>query len=219
MKGSIKRIAVLLIAALLICSSISAYADGRVSYGSGADKFIFEPGSDSSPTDLFNKYKELMPGDSISQGITVRNDASNEVKVKLYVRSRGADADSAELLSKLHLRVAKSENNKMAYMFDASADQTDGMTDWVYLGTLYSGGEVDLVLTLDVPLELDDAYQDAIGYINWDFRAEELPVEPDDPVPPETGDNGRIFLYAAIASFVGTVLILLFSKRKKQAEK
>ena len=93
------------------------------------------------------------------------------------------------------------------------------MTDWVYLGTLYSGGEVDLVLTLDVPLELDDAYQDAIGYINWDFRAEELPVEPDDPVPPETGDNGRIFLYAAIASFVGTVLMLLFSKRKKQAEK
>ena len=101
-----------------------------------------------------------MPGDSITQNITVKNDSSYNVKVKLYVRSLGADEDSADFLSKLHLTVAKSENNEMSYMFDAAADQTAGMTDWICLGTLYSGGEVNLVLNLDIPLDLGDEYQD-----------------------------------------------------------
>ena len=133
----------LLLALTLICGfTFSVSAAGKVTYSEDSDKFIFEPGSKYSPTDLFTEYKGLMPGDSVKQEITVRNDSSNGVKVKLYVRSKGAHADSVDFLSKLHLTVAKSENNEMAYMFNAAADQTDGMTDWVYLGTLYSGGEV-----------------------------------------------------------------------------
>ena len=208
-------ISLLIAAATLCCLSFSAYAAGTVTYSSDSNKFIFEPGSSHSPTDLFTEYKGLMPGDSVKQNITVKNDSSYGVKVKLYVRSLGAHEDSIDFLSKLHLTVAKSEHNEMAYMFNAAADQTDGMTDWVYLGTLYSGGEVNLVLTLDIPISLGNEYQDAIGYIDWEFKAEELPIDPEDPLPPQTGDKINLYLCATLVSLGGITLIILISKRKK----
>ena len=216
MKKVISMLISLLVVTAMTCGlSISAYAAGTVTYSADSSKFIFEPGSSHSPTDLFTEYKGLMPGDSVSQDITVKNDSSYDVKVKLYVRSHGAHEDSVDFLSKLHLTVAKSENNEMAYMFDAVADQTGGMTDWVYLGTLYSGGEVNLILNLDIPIELGNEYQDAIGYIDWEFKAEELPIEPDDPKPPQTGDNSNLYLYAMLASVSGIALVILITKRKK----
>lgn len=216
MKKIISMLISLLVVTAMTCGlSISAYAAGTVTYSADSSKFIFEPGSSHSPTDLFTEYKGLMPGDSVRQDITVKNDSSYGVKVKLYVRSHGAHEDSVDFLSKLHLTVAKSENNEMAYMFDAAADQTGGMTDWVYLGTLYSGGEVNLILNLDIPIELGNEYQDAIGYIDWEFKAEELPIDPDDPVPPQTGDNSNLYLYAMLASVSGIALVILIPKRKK----
>ena len=217
MKKIISMLISLLVVTAMTCGlSISAYAAGTVTYSANSNRFIFAPGSNHSPTDLFTEYKGLMPGDSIRQDITVRNDESHNVKVKLYVRSRGAQKNTEEFLSKLHLTVAKAENNEMAYMFDASADQTDGMTDWVYLGTLYSGGEVNLVLNLDIPIDLSNEFQDAIGYIDWEFKVEEFPVDPDDPQPPQTGDNSNLFLYAMLASISGIALIILISMRRKE---
>ena len=216
MKKIISMLISLLVVTAMTCGlSICAYAAGTVTYSADSSKFIFEPGSSHSPTDLFTEYKGLMPGDSVRQDITVKNDSSYGVKVKLYVRSHGAHEDSVDFLSKLHLTVAKSENNEMAYMFDAAADQTGGMTDWVYLGTLYSGGEVNLILNLDIPIELGNEYQDAIGYINWEFKAEELPIDPDDLKPPQTGDNSNLYLYAMLASVSGIALVILIPKRKK----
>ena len=216
MKKLISIVISLLVVTAMMCGlSISAYAAGKVTYSADSSKFIFEPGSSHSPTDLFTEYKGLMPGDSVRQDITVKNDSSYGVKVKLYVRSHGAHKDSTDFLSKLHLTVAKSENNEMAYMFDAAADQTDTMTDWVYLGTLYSGGEVNLILNLDIPIELDNEYQDAIGYIEWEFKAEELPIDPEDPKPPQTGDNNSMYIYAMLVSIGGIALIFLIPKRKK----
>lgn len=212
-----KIITCCLLLALLASMTVSAFAAGTVIYDGESQKFIFNPGSEHSPTDLFSDFKNLMPGDTVTQEITVRNDASNQVKVKIYVRALGAHPESADFLSQLHLTVAKSEDNEMAYMFDAAADQTDGMTDWVYLGTLYSGGEVNLVLNLEVPITLGDEYQDAIGYLDWEFKIEEFDIEPDDPTPP-TGDTGRMPLFLAIAGFSGLCLIVLFvvKFRKKQ---
>ncbi len=202
---------------LILSTALPAFAAGTVTYDGTAREFVFAPGSDQSPTDLFEGLKGVMPGDSLTQKITVKNDASKEVKVNIYMRSLGAHEDSVELLSKLHMTVAKSDDNTMAYMFDAAANETDGLTDWVLLGTLYSGGEVNLEVTLDVPIELGDEFRDAVGYIDWQFRVEELPVEPDDPQLPKTGDNGYLYVCATLASVCVIVVIVFIRKRRRSA--
>lgn len=207
-----------LLAALLLSLSTVLFvraADGKVTYEKNAREFIFAPGSAYSPTDLFPNFKSVMPGDTLTQKITVKNDADKNVKVRIYMRSLGAHEDSVEFLSQLSLRVQKSAQNEMAYMFDASANETAQLTDWVCLGTLYSGGEVNLDVMLHVPVELDNEFQSKIGYLDWEFRIEELPVESGDPVPPQTGDNAGVGLYIAVMVCAGLMLMLLLWYRKK----
>ncbi|MBQ1218250.1 MAG: hypothetical protein IIX85_09880 [Clostridia bacterium] len=210
-------VVMLIVGALLFGFSVSASA-GTVTYDGDSKKFVFSPGSKHSPTDLFSEFKDLMPGDSVKQDVTVKNAASNDVKIKLYVRSKGADEASKEFLSKLQLNVAKAENNEMAYMFDASADQTAGMTDWVLLGTLYSGGEVNLVLNLQIPIDLNDSFQNAIGKIDWEFKVEEFPIEPDDPKPPQTDDDNTMYLFAIPAIISVLCLIPVILKKRRRSD-
>ena len=214
-----KIIALLFTVVLLLSSTVTVFAaDGKVTYSGNAGNFVFEPGSEHSLTDLFPNFKSVMPGDTLTQKITVKNDADNKVKVKIYMRSLGAHEDSVEFLSQLGLKVAKSEENEMAYMFDATANETAQLTDWVCLGTLYSGGEVNLDVTLTVPLELDNEFQNKIGYLDWEFMIEEFPVEEGDPKPPQTGDNSHMGLWFALMISSLAMLIILLVWRKKDKE-
>ena len=210
----------LVIMLLLSCAVPVMAADGNVTYSDAVRECIFAPGSAYSPTDLFPNFKDVMPGDSITQPITVKNDASNRVKIKIYMRSLGAHEESVAFLSKLHLRVEKSEQNTMAYMFDAAANETAQLTDWVCLGTLYSGGEVDLNVILDVPAELDNTYQELIGYLDWEFMIEEYEIEPTDPEPPKTGDDSMPGLWITLmAVSLAAMLLLLFAGKRERKEK
>lgn len=218
-----KKIVTLFIAlVLLLSSAVTVFAaDGKVTYSGNAGNFVFEPGSEHSLTDLFPNFKGVMPGDFLTQKITVKNDADNKIKAKIYIRSLGAHEDSKEFLSQLGLKVAKSKDNEMAYMFDAAANETAQLTDWVCLGTLYSGGEVNLDVTLDVPVELSNEFQEKIGYLDWEFMIEELPVEDSDPDIPKTGDNSNIGLWITIVlcSLIMIIILLVWRKKDKEKEK
>ena len=216
-----KIITLLITLALLLFSTVTVFAaDGKVTYSGNAGNFVFEPGSEHSLTDLFPNFKGVMPGDTLTQKITVKNDADNKVKVKIYIRSLGAHENSVEFLSQLGLKVAKSEENKMAYMFDAAANETAQLTDWVCLGTLYSGGEVNLDVTLNVPTSLDNEYQSKIGYLDWEFMIEEFPIEEGDPKPPQTGDNSNMGLWFTImiCSLIMMIILLVWRKKDKEDE-
>lgn len=215
-----KRFLTLLATLLLVCATpISVFAvDGNVTYSGDAGEFIFAPGSEYSLTDLFPNFKDVMPGDSLTQKITVRNNASNKVKVKIYMRSLGAheDEESPDFLSQMNLRVEKSDDNTMAYMFDAAADETAQLTDWVCLGTLYSGGEVNLNVILDVPVEMDNNYAHKEGYLDWEFMIEEFPIEDSDP---QTGDDADMTFWIAIAAGAAVVIVIWFIWQKKEQKK
>ena len=197
----------------LTINRISAQ-DGNVTYDGNAKDFIFAPGSEYSPTDLFADFKDLMPGDSVSQKITIDNDISKEVKIKIYMRSLGADQQSQEFLSQLSLTVVQDGKTNL---FDAPASETAQLTDWVYLGTLYSGGKIDLDVTVSVPITLSNDFQDAVGKLTWEFMVEELPVETTDPRP--TGDNSNIYVAMTVMSVSAAALtVVLALKKKKEQE-
>lgn len=216
-----KVFAVLFVILLLLSFVLPAFAaEGNVTYSGDAGEFIFSPGSEYSVTDLFPNFKDVMPGDSLTQTITVRNDASNKVRIKIYIRALGAHEDSREFLSQLRLRVEKNEENGMTGMFDAAADETAQLTDWVCLGTLYSGGEVNLNVILDVPVELDNLFQEKIGYLDWEFMVEEYAIEPDDPEPPKTGDESNLLGWAGLmAGSLVMLLLLIFCSGKKKEKR
>lgn len=213
-----KKILTLLTTVLLMLAvSFTTFAaDANVSYSGDAGEFVFAPGSKYSLTDLFPNFKDVMPGDSVSQKITVRNLASKKVKVKIYMRSLGAHADgtSPDFLSQMRLRVEKSNDNTMPYMFDAAAEEKAQLTDWVCLGTLYSGGEVNLDVILDVPVEMDNNYAHREGYLDWEFMIEEFPIEDSDP---QTGDNTDPSLWIIMAAGTALFILIWFVRRRKES--
>lgn len=211
MKKYAKLFSLLWVLLLMMNLSISAFADGSVSYDGNAKKFIFAPGTSHSPTNLFDNFQNMMPGDVCTEQILIKNDKSNNVKIKVYIRSLGAQEDTNAFLSQLNLTVQQNEDS---ILFDAPADQTAQLTDWVYLGTVYSGGEIILDVTLEVPITMGNEFQNNTGYIDWEFKIEELSVESTDPQPPQTGDTFNLYVNMLIISLVGLTVLLVICKQK-----
>ena len=207
---------VVLTLALAVSAAVPVFAaDAAVFYDGDAQEFIFAPGSDYSPTDLFDNFKSVMPGDSLTQKITIQNDVSKKVNVKVYLRSIGAKEDSEAFLSQLNLTVTHNDDS----LFSAPANETASLTDWVCLGTYASGAKTDLTLTLDVPITLDTSFEDAVGVLGWEFKVEEIPVEGQ----PDTNDDLGILSYlwigfVAAAVILTGVLLFLYRKRKQEDE-
>ena len=222
MKNILRKTICLLAVLVMVMATTATSFASSVTYEGQAEKFIFAPGSEYSPTDLFTNYKGVMPGDQLTQQITVKNSASDKVDVEIFMRSLGASglqspedgiaevsaADSQDFLEEMTLTVVQ---NGSSELFHAPADETAQLTDWVSLGKFDSGAEVDLAVTLNVPLSLGNECQNLIGALDWQFKVVETPV----PQESKTGDSMNIVLPICIMAAAGLGAIVLFARRKK----
>lgn len=242
MRRRICAVTSLLLIIFLFCGGIPAAqaAGGRVAFRGAEEKFSFAPGSGYTVTDLFPGFKDVMPGDVLTQTLAVRNQSRQRGVVKLYLRAvphgsgnslsySGSFEDSdgkdqsgiphqrdetvnsmSDFLSQLTLRVF--HGTKL--VSENALSDSGSMMDGVYLGTLERYEGLDLILELEVPAELDNRYARRVGETDWIFTAEvfENAKEPD---VPKTGD--MILAAIVIMSISGLLflLILLTGRRSK----
>ena len=204
----VTRVVLALIMMMTVAVSASA-ADGNVTYSGDAGKFIFAPGSEHSLTDLFPEFKDVMPGDTLTQKIVVKNNAKKSVKISM--RALGAHEDSKDFLSKLNLYV---ETVTDTPLFEAPADQTAQLTEWRKIGVLAAGGEAELMVGLQVPTSLDNNYKKLVGYLDWEFMVEEIG---DDDV--QTGDGATYLPWiAGIGGSVALIVIILAVRKRREID-
>ena len=203
----VTRVVLALIMMMTVAVSASA-ADGNVIYSGNSGNFIFEPGSEYSPTDLFPNFKDVMPGDTLTQNIVVKNNAKKRVKISM--RALGAHEDSKDFLSKLNLYVEKVTDTPL---FEAPADQTAQLTEWREVGVLAAGGEAELVVGLQVPTSLDNNYKKLIGYLDWEFMVEEI-----DDGTAQTGDASNQWLWIAGIGCSAVLIVIIFIIRRRKEE-
>lgn len=189
--------ALLLLTAMMTALGTAFADETKAVYRGNAGEFVFETEGEYAPDDLFENFKGVMPGDTLTQKIIVRYEEKKDTKLKLYLRSEGAEADSIDFLSKLSLEVRQAGKEEV---FAAAADKAGDLKEGICLGTFYSGEETELELKLTVPKELGNQYQNAIGKIRWEFIAEEYPLTEEDP---KTGDSSNILLYIAVLAVAG----------------
>ncbi|MBE5869542.1 MAG: Cna B-type domain-containing protein [Lachnospiraceae bacterium] len=201
MKHTFRNLSFLILALLVILSqSVKAFAtDATITFKGLAEGFDFQPGSEYTATDLFDNFKDVMPGDKLAETIQVQNSATDCDYIKLYMRAVVHDESgnpltyskvSENVEGKNQSNIDGQSNETVATMqdflsqltmriyngaqliYEASPDQAGALADNVYLGTLFTGESLELTVELDVPIELDNTYANRVGEVDWIFLAE-----------------------------------------------
>ena len=186
MKKSCKAVFSLVLMILIVISlSSTAYAAApSITFKGFTSGFDFQPGSEYTETDLFNSFKNVMPGDTVTETITFTNSASDCDFVNLYMRAEAHDetanplspkvaeketvAAMTEFLSKLSMKVW----NGTELIYDAAPNELGGLGSNKFLGTFRSGETATLKVELSVPIDLDNKFADRIGEVDWIFHVE-----------------------------------------------
>ncbi len=194
-----RRIAAIILAAVMMTGSVFTVLaqDGSVVY-KGNGSFEAGPGTEISDTSLFPDLEGAMPGDTLTQTVTVKNASSDSDSIKVYLRAEAHDeagnplatgvketeteVTANDFLSQLSMTVM----NGKTEIYKSSPDQTAGLTENVFLGELKEGETLSLEVTLAVPAELGNEYANRRGEVDWIFTVEEIEEEVPTPTPTET---------------------------------
>lgn len=176
--------------AMVFAMSVVSLADNVSAAGTPTVTFTAEKAfAFTDKNDLFDNFKNMMPGDTLSQNIDVRSEASGRYDIYLYARDcqlyKDAEADGG-----IHLEDKENETSLLQYITvtDAEGNVLDltnaGVgTAGVKLGRFGKGDEVQLTVKVELPVGLGNEYQNAEAYIDWIFYAEEHVTPGHDPDP------------------------------------
>ena len=186
MKKSYKAICTLVLMLLMVMSlaSTAFAASPDITFNGFSKGFDLQPGSEYTKTDLFGNFKNVMPGDTVTETITFTNSATDCDFVNLYMRAEAHDeaanplsskvaeketvATMTEFLSRLSMKIW----NGTELIYDSSPDEPDGLKNNQFLGTFRTGETATLKVELTVPIDLDNEYANRLGEVDWIFHVE-----------------------------------------------
>lgn len=167
------------------------------------DKWLYQNHSTTyTPIDLFHNFKGVMPGDTLTQDVVVKNGSANSIKLYMQVLPHGANnalsdnvAEKTTLdnmtnfLNQLTLQVAAGEGDAQKVLFDIPKGKLATFADSAELGILYSGNAATLHVSLMVPIELENIYARTIGEVDFVFTIEEIPSGGGGTPPPKDPED------------------------------
>ena len=224
-KANRTKVLVLVLAMVLaLAVSAPALAAGGVEYSEGLKTIVFTPGSVYSESDLFDGFKNVMPGDTLYQTISITNNAGTESTIYLHILGENMDDPRTPgFLSKMTMTVTQNGSE----IFSNSPDA--GLAEPVSLGKFapHETKTLDLILTVK-PLMGND-FQSAIGRVDWQFSVEQWdpPVPPPTPTPtptptpvtpikpPRSGEQGLIWAALPLLAVVALGAVLAMKKHSQ----
>lgn len=188
-------------------------------------------------TDLFDNFKDVMPGDELDQPVTISNEGGAAVKV--YMRAEAHDEvsnpltysekaefedgkDQAEIAGQRDEAVATMQEflrqltmtvaNDSAVVFEASPEKEAQLTDSVYLGQLAPGESMQLGVRLSLPASMGNEFAYRVGEVDWVFTVEEV----EGTTISRTGDATPVVAVGCIAVASLAVVALAAAKRRSR---
>ena len=171
---------------LMTGTAVSAFAAvANVTFENNAEKFIFLPGSNSSDTDLFDNFKNIMPGDTRTQTVVVTNDFRDYDKIKVYLRAKPHGEDNPLSASVAATETVASMEDFLSQfamtvradgivIYNASPNEVGGLKDNILIGEIACGETVKLDISLSMPLDVGNEYSNRIGEVDWVFTVEQV---------------------------------------------
>ena len=240
MKKTCKAIFSLALALVLVMSlTVTAFAQPTAAADivyRGKDRLLITPKAGGhTSTDLFGSFKGVMPGDMLTETVTIRNESTtaNTDYVKLYivavlhgqanapVDTHITDTDAMNaFLSNFTMTVA--QGTKQIFSGKPNAVGSFGGSGCL-LGTFRKGEGTTLTVTLALDINADNTVSDREGEVDWKFIAEEYTSTPGKPPvvtpsSPKTGDETNLFLYAGLCAVSMGMIAVLVLKRKEAKE-
>ncbi len=225
-----KRVfSVFFVLVLALCLMAPAWAEDSSVVYEGHNLFGFAPGSEFTATDLFENFKGVLPGDVLTETVTVKNTASCCDFIKVYMRAEPHNEESNPLsdtvaayeslasmedfLAQLHMTVWNGDEK----IYEGAPCEADGLENNVLLGSFRRNQGTTLTVELTVPIELGNEYAHRVGEVDWVFVVEEF--DDANPTVPKTGDEAPLMLYAAllVIALLAIAALLLAAKRRKSS--
>jgi len=209
MKNKIQILLLSILLTLTLVLGVSAAESTIIFEGSESLTVAVTPGSGYTDTDLFDNFKNIMPGDRRTEEITIENNFKNADYIKVWMtavphgdenpltysetfeNTDGKDqanivgerdetvATMREFLAILDMTV---EIDGVSY--DTLPEDANDLTAGVYLGEFRKGESTTMDVTLTAPLEeMDNRFANRVGEVDWYFYAEGFndPQVPDYP--------------------------------------
>lgn len=194
------------------------------------DGFAFSPTDAGNHTvsvqDLFYNFKDLLPGETVSQTITVGNRYSKAVEIHLRAEDieQSLSPEQTEQVNRLLREYATitvaDKDGKTLYsgpIWGNLTGEGSTMKADIPLGEFAPEESKALTVTLQLAPEMGNEYQELFGLVRWVWSAAGI----DTPVdPPQTGDASQVVLFASLmaVSGVGLLFLLLTGRKKKDEE-
>lgn len=182
----LRVLAIFLASALFVGAAIYTVAGAgkvpAVMYNGKSEEIEFEralPFLGNKEPDLFPDLKGMMPGDSVTQRITVGAKNLYNQRVYLYLKAENPNEDYKTLMETYGDWVTFKVQN-------GSHDITGDLSEGVLLGVYGYDNTQHLDVTLSIDIEAGNELQDLVAEVDWVFTAEILPnfyppIRPEDP--------------------------------------